>query len=127
MTLFVQASLISMQRIHPPISERGTLAAFRALEPWVLRACWRDTVVADDQIFFRPEAEQFLRKVSCPVFTLRRAGSTVAPWSADWDRAIFSHAYSMAVTWPGAGHWPHQERPEDFNAIVRPWMDRLPA
>ena len=99
----------------------------QGVEPWVLRACYRDTVLAEDQIFFRPEAERFLGRVPCPVFTLRRTGSSIAPSSADWDCSLFSHPYSTGISWSGAGHWPHQERPEEFNVAVTSWIRGLPA
>ena len=99
----------------------------QGVEPWVLRACYRDTALAEDQIFFRPEAERFLGRVPCPVFTLRRTGSSIAPSSADWDCSLFSHPYSTGISWSGAGHWPHQERPEEFNVAVTSWIRGLPA
>jgi pimeloyl-ACP methyl ester carboxylesterase len=110
----------------PPHLRLWHARRLQGVAPWVLRACWRDRILADDQFFFRPETETMLRRVRCPVLTLRRASSGVMPESADWDRAMCSHPYSSAITWQGAGHWPHQERPDDFNTTVLNWIGGLP-
>jgi pimeloyl-ACP methyl ester carboxylesterase len=32
---------------------------------------------------------------------------------------------SRAIAWEGAGHWLHQERPAEFNALVSKWLASL--
>ena len=59
-------------------------------------------------------------------YVARRAGPVLALYE-DPDRAkreepLFRDDRSRAVAWPGVGHWPHQERPEEFNALVESWL-----
>jgi len=42
-----------------------------------------------------------------------------------WDATTFRHRASRAVSWEGSGHWLHQERPGEFNALVHSWLDSL--
>ena len=111
----------------PPYLRLWHARRLQGIEPSVLRACQRDRTLANDQFFFRPETEAMLRKIGCPVLTIRRADSAVLPESADWDRARCSHPYSAAITWPAAGHWLHQERPDEFNTTVTNWISGLPV
>ncbi|MEU1518975.1 alpha/beta hydrolase [Streptomyces sp. NPDC005811] len=75
----------------------------------------------------RPAAEAYLRRRTCPVLTIRSRASLEA-WhiEADWDRSVSAHPYSTSVVWDDVGHWLHQERPDEFNALVLDWTARLP-
>ena len=58
-------------------------------------------------------------------YVARRAGP-VSPCTGPDERSekepLFRDDRSRAVAWPGVGHWPHQERPEEFNALVESWL-----
>jgi pimeloyl-ACP methyl ester carboxylesterase len=88
-----------------------------------LAAAVRETALAEDQFFFSPQTEQLLGRVSCPVLTIRRVGEGL-PTPA-WDLAQFQHPYSKSLAWSDCGHWPHQERPDDFNDILVEWLQGL--
>ncbi len=43
--------------------------------------------------------------------------------AADREVPFFQSERSLAVTIEAVGHWPHQERPDDFNDILSNWLD----
>lgn len=75
---------------------------------------------------FRPDSERFLPRVSHPVLTFR-AGREDPAAVAEWERSQFPHAASKAIGWEGTGHFLHQERPAEFNAILTEWIAALPT
>jgi pimeloyl-ACP methyl ester carboxylesterase len=83
-------------------------------------------VTAEDTFSFRPEADAYLARVACPALAFR-AGSQDPVAVANWERSCFQHPYSRAVGWEGSGHWLHQERPAEFNALLLEWLAGLPA
>lgn len=74
----------------------------------------------DDQIGLDPASSDYLRRRECPVLSV-----TARPSLADRERTLSTHPKSAAVTWSGAGHWLHQERPEEFNDLVLDWIASL--
>ena len=75
----------------------------------------------DDSVALLPQSENYLRQIVYPVLCVRANKQR-----ADWERGLLQHSYSRAVGWEGVGHWPHQERPEEFNALSVAWIDGLP-
>ncbi|MBL7488687.1 alpha/beta hydrolase [Frankia sp. AgB1.9] len=65
----------------------------------------------------RSQSEPYLLRRRCPVLTFY-----ADPARAATERALFDDPRSRVVTWEGAGHWLHQERPAEFNAIVAAWL-----
>lgn len=62
----------------------------------------------------------------------RRRGPVLAfyaeePRAAVERAALPGDGISRVEVWPGAGHFLHQERPGEFNKIVREWLDALPT
>ena len=47
------------------------------------------------------------------------------PGRAAIEGALFTDKRSKSVSWEGAGHWLHQERPAEFNALVDAWIASL--
>jgi pimeloyl-ACP methyl ester carboxylesterase len=43
------------------------------------------------------------------------------------EAALFADPRSRAFAWPGSGHWLHQERPSEFNAVVDAWLREIGA
>ncbi|MEX5713167.1 alpha/beta hydrolase [Parafrankia sp. FMc6] len=74
-----------------------------------------------DLLVDRPGAvrpsEPYLRRRRCPVLTFY-----ADPARAAIERAVFTDPRSRVVTWEGAGHWLHQERPAEFNTLVTGWL-----
>jgi pimeloyl-ACP methyl ester carboxylesterase len=46
----------------------------------------------------------------------------ISPEKAVWERELFQHDLSRSVCLEGAGHWAHQEQPEEVNAIMSEWF-----
>jgi pimeloyl-ACP methyl ester carboxylesterase len=46
----------------------------------------------------------------------------ISPEKAEWERELFQHDLSRSVSLDGAGHWVHQERPEEVNALMSEWL-----
>ena len=65
-------------------------------------------------------AEPYLRRRPCPVFAIY-----ADPGRAAIEGALFTDKRSKSVSWEGAGHWLHQERPAEFNALVDAWIASL--
>jgi pimeloyl-ACP methyl ester carboxylesterase len=61
-------------------------------------------------------------RITCPVLLIRGADSKVpAPEKDDRIRAFLN---AQTPTVPNAGHWVHQDQPEDFLEVVREFLDR---
>ncbi|WP_371781483.1 alpha/beta fold hydrolase [Streptosporangium subroseum] len=76
----------------------------------------------------RPAGEEYLRRRACPVLTVSsQTALNTRGIDVGWDESVASvHPYSLAVVWD-TGHWPQQERPSTFNALVLGWMAGLPS
>lgn len=78
--------------------------------------------LAPDQFGQRPESELYFEGRACPVLSF-----FADPGRAAWEQTTFRHPASRAVACEGAGHWLHQERPAEFNAITLGWIASLTA
>ena len=67
-------------------------------------------------------AGAYLRRRRCPVLAVY-----ADPVRAAWDESTFTTSGSRAVSWPGVGHWLHQERPAEFNALLLDWLAATPG
>jgi pimeloyl-ACP methyl ester carboxylesterase len=76
-----------------------------------------ETVANLHTFALRSACEEYLRRRSCPVLTVYASGERVPV-----ERALFRDPRSRAVAWDGCGHWLHQERPAEFNALVGEWL-----
>ncbi|MET8981894.1 alpha/beta hydrolase [Streptomyces sp. NPDC004539] len=76
----------------------------------------------------RPGVESYLARRSCPVLSLSAGDSLKAKGiDGDWEESLSLHPYSVSVVLDGVGHWMHQERPSEINALVLGWLHGLPA
>jgi pimeloyl-ACP methyl ester carboxylesterase len=111
---------------HSPDSPEGLrtwhLRRIEGLPNHVLWKTLEGLSARADQFFFRPDAEALLPRRRCPVLAFRNH-----PDSAQWEKALAAHPYSESVCWEGSAHYPHQERPEEFNARVERWLAGLPV
>jgi pimeloyl-ACP methyl ester carboxylesterase len=81
----------------------------------VLRQAFESQVTG---LALHSESAPYLARRQCPVLSFY-----ADPARVDVERAVFAEAGSRAIGWEGAGHWLHQERPAEFNAIVTAWVD----
>jgi pimeloyl-ACP methyl ester carboxylesterase len=87
--------------------------------PHVVRDIVLNLFEPPDAWLMQPEAEVYLARRSCPVLTVRRSERYV-----DWDRSLPDPPPSEVVAFE-TSHFPHQERPEEFNRLVLEWLGRL--
>ena len=62
----------------------------------------------------------YLARRTCPVLTFY-----ADPARAGIEASLYTDDRSRVVAWEGAGHWLHQERPAEFNALVGTWLAEL--
>jgi pimeloyl-ACP methyl ester carboxylesterase len=87
------------------------------MEPHVLRSALRAQVCGTA---LHAHSAPLLRRRTCPVLSFYADPSRAAA-----EEEVFVDPRSRVVTWEGAGHWLHQERPEEFNALVTAWLATL--
>lgn len=74
----------------------------------------------DDSLGWGNSSVAYLQRRQCPVLALY-----VDPDRAAFEASIFTEPRSKSYAWAGSGHWPHQERPEEFNHLVSSWLAAL--
>jgi pimeloyl-ACP methyl ester carboxylesterase len=89
--------------------------------PHVIRDIVLNLYEPPDAWLMQPQAEVYLAGRNCPVLTLRRDEKYV-----EWDRSLPDPPPSEVVSL-GTDHFPQQQRPEEFNALVLDWLARLPS
>jgi pimeloyl-ACP methyl ester carboxylesterase len=60
---------------------------------------------------------EYLARRRCPVLVFY-----ADPSRAALEQPLLGDERSRIVTWEGGGHWLHQERPDEFNALVDAWL-----
>jgi pimeloyl-ACP methyl ester carboxylesterase len=70
----------------------------------------------------RSTGNTYLARRSCPVLAFY-----ASPEQADAEAAVLSDPRSRVVAWEGSGHWLHQERPAELNALVDAWLETVTA
>ena len=97
---------------------RRTLAS----RPELMRQTFFAMYFDDGQICGQPQTDAYLARRSCPTLAFHRL-----PAMAAWEQSLLQHPCSRVVSWEGAGHWLHQERPAEFNAMLTAWLADLEA
>lgn len=86
----------------------------------VVRESFGPLFVGPDQVGTGAPSESFLRSIRVPVYHLCRDAEQarrMCPW--------FSHPASKVDAWDHAGHWIMQDRPNEVNAAITGWIDRI--
>jgi pimeloyl-ACP methyl ester carboxylesterase len=94
---------------------------FQALAPHVIVQAFAENWLGPRQFGRRAEAEAYLSARTCPSLTVYSAGHDDA---AAWATARAREGVDE-VTYIPLGHWPHQEVPTLFNALIESWVQRL--
>ncbi|MFC4121650.1 alpha/beta fold hydrolase [Nonomuraea zeae] len=120
----IAQGLIS-DRFHVPATP-GHLRAWHLLEvlarpAWVRARTFRHSAFGPNSVRFRPQAEPVLRRRRQPVLAFHRHAAR-----AQVERMCLSHDYSQVVLRPHAGHFIHQELPDDVNDSLMRWLSGLP-
>jgi pimeloyl-ACP methyl ester carboxylesterase len=69
----------------------------------------------------RSNSEPYFARIQCPVLSFY-----VDPVRAAVARAVFTRPPSRTVCFEGSGHWLHQERAVEVNALIEAWLTTLP-
>ncbi|MBY2910178.1 alpha/beta fold hydrolase [Rhizobium leguminosarum] len=86
----------------------------------VVRESFGPLFVGPGQVGTGAQSEKFLRTIKTPFYHLCRdpaQAQRMQPW--------FSHPASKVDAWDRAGHWIMQDRPDDVNAAITAWIDRI--
>jgi pimeloyl-ACP methyl ester carboxylesterase len=86
----------------------------------VVRESFGPLFVGPDQVGTGAQSEQFLRTVKTPFYHLCRDAA-----QARRMQPLFSNPASNVDAWDHAGHWIMQDRPDDVNAAITAWIDRI--
>jgi pimeloyl-ACP methyl ester carboxylesterase len=86
----------------------------------VVRESFGPLFVGPDQVGTGAQSERFLKTIEAPFYHLCR-DLAQARRMQSW----FSHPASKVDCWDRAGHWIMQDRPDDVNAAITAWIDRI--
>jgi pimeloyl-ACP methyl ester carboxylesterase len=86
----------------------------------VLVATLSGLFVGPDSLGYRDTSVPYLQRRSCPVLAVYMDADRAA-----FEADLLADPRSRAIAWPGSGHWLHQERPAEFNAVVDEWLTSL--
>jgi pimeloyl-ACP methyl ester carboxylesterase len=117
----IQTSLGALEGPHtPPFLGRVASSPDRWMPARVLvdTMCYRSA--GDGVSSLRAAGEIYLARRQCPVPAVH-----ADPSRASVETVLFADAPSRAIAWSGAGHRLHQERPDEFNALVSSWLAAL--
>jgi pimeloyl-ACP methyl ester carboxylesterase len=84
--------------------------------PHVIHAVIANLYMGPDAWTARPEADAYVARRACPSFAVYADEARAA-----CDRTAITEPGRVEV-WEGAGHFMHQERPEQFNETLRRWI-----
>ena len=78
--------------------------------------------VLDDntRLATRSMSEPIVSRRTCPVLSLHTRADR-----AEAEAPLLHDPRSRTLAWPECGHWPHQERPSEFNTLVDEWLMTL--
>jgi len=86
------------------------------IAPEVVAETWAGIYGGHEQIAIEPVSSAFHGRRTCPTLAVLSVRDI-----AEAERAMGSEVHE----WKDNGHWPHQERPDDFNDLLREWLARL--
>lgn len=72
----------------------------------------------------RATAPSLLKRLESPMLLIWGEQDVLVPLQVGWQCQRFRHDLAVTVI-PGAGHCPHDERPDLFNDVVLGWLDNL--
>ena len=99
--------------------ERATAGSRSAEQAEVYANLWRSFTDPDH------DGRQLAAAVHCPVLLVWGTRDPVLPWQVDGRRARAALPHAQTVTFPGAGHQPFIERPDEFLVRTAPFLTEL--
>lgn len=107
-------------KVTPAALRRWHARRVQAMPAHVVRETFGPLFVGPAQVGTGSQSERFLRGLETPFYHLCRD-----PEQARRLRPLFSHPVSKVDTWDHAGHWIMQDRPDEVNAAMTAWIDRI--
>jgi len=104
----------------PPFLRAWHLRRAAGVPPHVLRQTMLGMAGETAPTSSRAFGEAYLRRRGCPVLSIY-----TDPARAAYEQGVFADDRSTSLSWPGSGHWLHQERPAELNAVVDGWLATL--
>ncbi|MFC5832022.1 alpha/beta fold hydrolase [Nonomuraea insulae] len=101
----------------PAVIRRWHKRRLYGMPPHVLAEAFEAMFTAPGAIGVRPASDDYLARRRCPVLSI-----WADPGRADWEAALLKDPASVVVCWEGASHRLHEERPEEFVAVVEGWL-----
>ena len=83
----------------------------------VLAEAYAGMSTEPDAFGIRPATEAYLARRRCRSLSLWSF-----PAMGEWERSLPAPEGSEVVTWTGAGHYLHEERPTDFVDLLLQWL-----
>jgi pimeloyl-ACP methyl ester carboxylesterase len=112
----------SETRASDPALRAWRLRRIAGMPAQVLRETLANMSTGAEATTLHSTGEPYLRRRCCPVLSFY-----ADPARVPVEAALFADARSKAVSWEGCGHWLHQERAAEFNALVDTWLESVSA
>lgn len=101
----------------PAVIRRWHKRRLYGMPAHVLAEAFEAMFTLPDSIGVRPASDSYLARRQCPVLSL-----WFDPTQAAWECGLLKHPESKVVCWEGASHRLHEERPDEFVALVEDWL-----
>jgi pimeloyl-ACP methyl ester carboxylesterase len=94
----------------------------QAVASEVLASAYAGMYLAPDAFGARPATEQYLQRCTVPTLALLTDQAT-----GGWLEAHLHGSGSLVRTWPGSGHYLHEEHPEQVADAITDWFREVRA
>lgn len=104
----------------PPWLKTWVVRQMLGTAPHVLAQAYAGMYLEPDAFGVRAASEAYLARRRCPTLAVASV-----PEAAAWEARQHHHPLSTVVVWRDVGHYLHQERPDEFVAVVRRWLGEI--
>ena len=108
---------------------RATAPEIRQFIAWNVRQTMREAQLADNNVFCTFDVRTDMAKITCPSLLVRGTDDFTVSKSAVADTAthLTSARIVESVEIEGAGHWSHQEMPDQGCAAIEQFLKKVEA
>ncbi|UBU17028.1 alpha/beta fold hydrolase [Nonomuraea gerenzanensis] len=104
----------------PAVIRRWHKRRLYGMPPHVLVQAFEAMFTGPGAIGVRPASDEYLARRRCPVLSIWADAGR-----ASWEAGLLKDPASVVLSWEGASHRLHEERPDDFVNAVDGWLSRL--
>ncbi|MTJ80259.1 MAG: alpha/beta hydrolase [Telmatospirillum sp.] len=104
----------------PPAFQHWHARRVKGMPKHVVRQSFGPLFLGPDQVGVGAQSQKFLSTLNVPLYHLCRDES-----QANRMRSVIIHPKSKVDFWTKTGHWIMQDRPDDVNAAIVTWLDRI--